>query len=283
VTIALATSAILPALAWYAHAVRLLNGMEGSHASTETARLWLEALGPAAWLDGARWRLVAWFVLVRSFTPMAWPLIAAGWWLRTSPPRSDRLWAVYAAAAICGLAGVAGKLHHEYYLLVLAPVVAVGVARGLTAVGDAMGRWPGLVVAVGFFGLCAAQTISTFRLPTEWSRIEPAARRVQAVVPPSDAVVATEALLFQANRRGARLEFGAESSRRAAAEWAANPPVARSEDLVVFYASRGLRFFADLVPEASDAERVALHESLRRRYTEVEAGPDVLILRLDRP
>jgi 4-amino-4-deoxy-L-arabinose transferase-like glycosyltransferase len=279
----LALAAILPALAWYAHAASAVGHATGSRAASETARLWLQALQPAAWLDARRWWLVGRFVVVRSFTPLAWPLIAIGLRSRTlARPIGDRFWTVYAVAVACGLGAVVGKLHHEYYLLAIAPVIAVGMARGLKAIARS-NRWAAGAVGLLLVGLCLAQSLSTFRVPSEWARIEAAGTRVQASVPVGSTVVASEALLFMADRRGARMEFSTTGAPRAAREWQPDAAVADADELVAFYASQGIDVFADLVPSQADTLRVDLHARLRRRYTVMESGPDVLILRLDPP
>jgi hypothetical protein len=106
-----------------------------------------------------------------------------------------------------------------------------------------------------------------------------AARWVGRVVPRDAWLVAPEALLFAADRRGGRLEFGPDAARRAAGEWGQaldrDDPLA----LVEFYRARGARFVADLDP-GTDRARLALHEAIRRRYNVVVDQDGVLIAAL---
>ena len=97
---------------------------------------------------------------------------------------------------------------------------------------------------------------------------------------PADAwVVAPEALLFESDRRGCRLEWTATAARRAAGEWGAEAgdAVRGPIDLVDYYRSRGARYFADLGDRPEDPRRLALHDAVRRRYKVIIDRPEVLI------
>ena len=143
----------------------------------------------------------------------------------------------------------------------------------------------GRIVVAAFLGLCVVCSRSTWRVPAEWRSLSQAAQQVQEHVPRSALVVAPEALLFAADRRGCRVEYTAASARRAAGEWgdsAANDvdgPLA----LIAFYQRHGAEFFADVVPSDPDPRRLALHESVRRRYNVVVDRPGVLIASLKVP
>jgi hypothetical protein len=96
-------------------------------------------------------------------------------------------------------------------------------------------------------------------------------------------VVAPEALLFAADRRGCRLEWTEPAARRAAGEWGyeAAAAVRGPIDLVAFYRRRGARFFADLGDRAGDPRRMALHDAVRRRYKVIIDRPEVLVADLE--
>ncbi|MGZ3337586.1 MAG: hypothetical protein ACXVBV_19885, partial [Isosphaeraceae bacterium] len=101
-----------------------------------------------------------------------------------------------------------------------------------------------------------------------WEQLETAARLVQDVVPTGAWLVASEPLLYQADRRGCRLELTQRAAARAAAEWpqTGEGRIEGSLDLIDFYRTRGARFVADVVPDPGDEHRKALHEAIRRRY-----------------
>ena len=105
-----------------------------------------------------------------------------------------------------------------------------------------------------------------------------------AAATPADAwVVAPEALLFEADRRGCRLEWTASAARRAAGEWGAEAPrtVRGPLDLVEFYRAAGLATSPTSATAASDPRRLALHDAVRRRYKVMVDRPGVLIADLE--
>jgi len=136
-----------------------------------------------------------------------------------------------------------------------------------------------------FLALCVAQSASTFRTPVEWGSLAEAACQVDALVPPDELLIAPEALLYQADRRGFRLEFDPAAARRAAGEWgAALPDAASPPALVEFYRTAGgsrapgvgrpedhtpghsrPRFVADAGPDSADPRRRAWREAIRKR------------------
>ena len=154
-----------------------------------------------------------------SFTPVGFALAVLG---SFGKPRLDRLWVGWAVG--CGLAivGLAAKWHHAYYWMVVAPIAAVGVARGLATPGGSgtvgLGS-PRRRLGSFFLALCAAQSASTWRTPPEWSNVTEAAPRSGRLVPADAPLIAPEAVLYLADRRGFRLEFDPSASRRAAGEW----------------------------------------------------------------
>ncbi|HEV3122554.1 MAG TPA: glycosyltransferase family 39 protein [Isosphaeraceae bacterium] len=214
--------ALLPAALWYAHAGRVLAHAGGSAAQAETLATWLEALRPSAWLKGATYVLAARFLTVRAFTPLGFALAAIGFFRM---PRIDRLWWIWGASALSALAVLVGKLHHEYYWLALAPLAAAGAGRAFVMLAEAPGRWGLPMAGTALIGLVACagwQSASTWRNPPEWAHLSAAAAEVQRCVPKGDLVIAPEALLYYADRRGFRLELDPNAARRAAREWGPN-------------------------------------------------------------
>ena len=141
---------------------------------------------------------------MRAFTPLGPPL--ACWGLVVGRPRCDRLWIVWGLSALSAMAALAAKLHHEYYWLSIAPVVAVGMARGLVAIGK------GAAVVGARIGAVLARALGDlFRIDVDHAdgmAIAPRGGGGGSVRVPRDAwVVAPEALLFAADRRGCRLEL----------------------------------------------------------------------------
>ncbi len=268
--VALAVATLAPALLWYVHAAHLLGQGIGSRASADNGALWLRALGPCALGRTETLALIGRSLIVRAFTPPGFGLALLGvFW----PSGGDRLWRVWGGSALAALMLLAGKLHHEYYWLALAPIAAVGVSRALTRLRT---RSPGAAIAVGvgLLGLSLLQSLSTWRTPLEWTALPEAARAVRALVPRDAWLVAPEALLYAADRRGGRLEFSPAAARRAAGEWGGsldgNEPLA----LVEFYRARGARFVADV---GADPARLALHEAIHHRYNVVVDRDGVLI------
>jgi hypothetical protein len=195
---------------------------------------------------------------------------------------ADRLWGVWAASAGLALALLAAKLHHEYYWLAIAPVVAVGVARALVRLAARRGKGPAIAFGCALTIISLVQSASTWRTPEDWSSLTTAADAVRAEVPRDAWVVAPEALLYMSDRRGCRLEWSERSMTRAAREWgerlASREPLA----LVELYRVRGARFFAD-VGAGGDPARLALHDAVRRRYNVLVDRPGVLLAALADP
>ena len=288
--VALVLILVLPAFAWYAHAATLLQQGGGSRASADNGAIWLRVLYPSALIRIETLRDLARFLLVRAFTPFGFAL--AIWGLRDG----DRLWRIWGISALVALAFLAGKLHHEYYWLALAPLAALGVGRSLAWLSA---RRPVLAAGAGLtlVGLAMFQVNATWRTPPEWSSLVEAATAVRAQVPPGAWVVAPEALLYAADRRGCRLEFAPAAARRAAGEWGGHlhsdvdaggdglehDPLA----LVEFYRARGARFVADLGvrggPRAIEPGRLILQEAIRGRYNVLVDQPGVLIAALNDP
>lgn len=277
--VGLALAALVPALAWYAHAAFLLAEKSGSRAPADSSAIWLAVLVPTALLRGATYAHLGRFLLVRAFTPLGLPLAIAGW---CATKTADRLWAVWGVSVAAALVVLAGKLHHEYYWLTLAPLIAVGIGRGLVAWSGrrAWGRAAAIAAAMGLVLLSAMQTASTWRTPAEWTSLPAAAEAIRRHVSPGALVVAPEPLLYAADWRGCRLELSPAGAERAAGEWGGTLPTASAVDLVEFYRTRGARNFADICPEPADPRRRALHEAIRRRYPILVDRPGVLLAEL---
>lgn len=255
----LIAAAILPAIAWYLHAARLLATSHGSLASVDNGVVWLQVLIPSALLRLETYETVGRFLFWRSFTP-AWPLAAWGFWAVCNDRRFWWSWAIAASAALLVLAA---KLHHEYYLLSVAPLVALGFGKAVDRIRARWGPTAAVSVGVVLLVLSYFATRSTWETPQEWTGIVEAGREIQRLVPEKDLLVATEALLYMSDRRGCRLEFSKRSVERAAGEWG-QMKVDRPESLVEFYRQRGARYVADLAFADEPSDRAALHAWIRR-------------------
>jgi hypothetical protein len=147
-----------------------------------------------------------------------------------------------------------------------------------------------------FLALCVVQSASTWRTPLEWSNLAEASAEIRNLVPADAFLIAREAVLYFADRRGLRLEFDPSASRRAAGEWGEglddpDDPLA----LVEFYRFRAGSavpavgdppetfhsgylapvYVADVGPILAEPRRRAWREAIRSR-------PDIQIL-VDRP
>lgn len=265
---------LLPALAWYAWAYHLIEAGAGSRASADNRAIWLHMVGPLALFKQDTLIWVARFLLVRAFTPVGAALAIAGFWKWRND--SDRLFPLWAISTLFVMAALAGKLHHEYYWLFLAPPVAFAIGTALDRITRRSYR---LAALAGLAVICLIQVRSTWRMPAEWTDLKPAARAVAAVVSPEKWVASPEALLYEADRRGCRMEWTAQASRRAAGEWQADSGrvVDSPSDLLAFYRQRGARYFADLGHPEGDPNRLALHDFVRRRYKVIVDCPEVIV------
>lgn len=277
--LALALSLILPAAFWYLHASSALAQGAGSAASADNRAIWLQVLIPSALFRLETARNVVRFLVVRAFTPLGFAL--AVWGLRNRAG-GDRLWWVWGASALATLALLAGKLHHEYYWLAVAPLAAVGVGKALSEIVERWGRPWAIAASACLMGLSMALSVSTWRTPAEWSGLSGAAEAIRGHVPEGEWVVAPEALLFASDRRGCRLEWGERSVSRAAGEWGGALEGTDPLALVEFYRARGARFVADVAADG-DPTRLALHDAVRRRYNVLVDQPGVLLAALSEP
>ena len=294
---------LIPALVWYLVVWQEVES--GSHASADNAALWFQTLSPTGWLRFATWDAVGRNLVWRAFTPVGFVLGTLGWLVirpRTEISR-DRLWLGWGVG--CGLAilTLGAKWHHGYYWLVVAPLVAVGVARLLVGVWGRgkLGRWASVGLGSFFLTVAVNQALPTWQTPPEWALIQRSAVRVAELVPTDSAslLIAPEALLYYADRPGLRLEFSPSAVQRAAGEWgglispaeAKNNPMA----LVLFYQSQKVGdpearfrsmfgrihppfragFVADLGSVVGDERRTAWRASLRN-------SPGVTVL-IDEP
>jgi hypothetical protein len=260
--VVLGFSTLLPALIWYAHAWSLLS--VGSRASADNAAIWSRSLGLSGWLNAGLYVEITRFLCVRGFTPLGFALAAWG----LTRPNLNRLWLVWGAAAVVALGLIPGKVHHEYYWLALAPVVAVGVGRGIADVRS--WTFAGSRLALGallLLGVCSIlQARSTWQTPREWRRL-PLVPRMMAMgkVSTWDLVVAPEAVLYEADRRGCRLEADRRGAVRAAGEWGGTLPDDHPLALIEFYRSRRARYVVDVYDSEHDPRR-DLHDAIRARY-----------------
>ena len=273
---------LLPAFLWYAHAAPLLAG--GSRASADNQAVWLNVLIPSALLHFETYQNITRFLFVRSFTPLGPPLALLGFFALKKP--TDRLWRIWGASAFFAMLALSAKLHHEYYWLSLAPLIAFGIARFLVSLArqGTQAKLLATLLTFAFIVLSFSFSASTWKTPEEWKALRAAASAIQAAVPADALLVAPEALLYSSDRRGCRLEFTPSAARRAAGEWNLRSDVGTPLRLVDFYRSQGARFFADLQPAASSPDRVALHDAVRRRYNVLsDVKGVVLIAELNEP
>lgn len=248
-----AVAMLIPAFAWYAYAwvevhpaIVAGEGTGASLASADNAAIWLQTLSPVGWLRFATWEAIGRNLLWRAFSPLGWLLAMAGWTLgRTGTgPTPDRLWWGWGWGVAMAVLALGAKWHHGYYWIVLAPWVAVGIARLLVRLAD-RGAWQA-AIAAGLGALVLAgsgvQAISTWRTPPEWASIGAAGRRIAAVLPASAILIAPEAVLYYADRPGPRLEFNPEAVVRAAGEWQGSIPrsEARQDPLALVRFYQGL-------------------------------------------
>ena len=77
-SILLVCSTLLPAVLWYSWAAHLLGSGDGSRASADNRSIWLGLVGPGSLLKPETLRFVAWFLLVRAFTPLGAVLAVIG-------------------------------------------------------------------------------------------------------------------------------------------------------------------------------------------------------------
>lgn len=273
-------STVLPALLWYVWAFGLVDRSGGSRASADNQAVWLGAAGVSNLIRPETAQFVLRVLCVRAFTPLGAAL--GVWGLFRDKNSSDRLWLAWAGATLLAMALVSAKLHHEYYWLPLAPAVAVGVGRALDQITRMSPRL-GVLTAMALIGLSLAQSLTTFQTPLEWRSITAAALAVRETVPPAALVVAPEALLFQADRRGCRLEWTGPAVLRAVGEWGEKDPLERPIDLVEFYRRHGAGYFADLGDTGLDPRRKDLHDAVRRRYKVMVDVPSILIAELADP
>ena len=240
--------------------------------------------GPSALLKPETLKLVGWFLLVRAFTPLGAGLamIGLGAVHRGAHSRGasrSRLWLVWGISALVAMAFLAEKLHHEYYWLLLAPVAAVGIGRCLALAGAESPRgWRSPLAAIARLALAGSGPLDLADARRmEWAR--GGGRAPSAATVPADAwVVAPEALLFQADRRGCRMEWSDAAAARAAGEWEAGRRgrQARSNWSNTI-AARGLAISPTWAAATADPRRKGLHDAVRRRYKVIVDRPDVII------
>jgi hypothetical protein len=152
----------------------------------------------------------------------------------------------------------------------------VGIGRAGVLVAENR-RVSAALLSAALIVLSWAQVRSTWRTPLEWIGLEPAAGAVRATVPSDAWVVAPEALLFQSDRRGCRLEYTRAAAARAAGEWGNESPADDPLELIESYRLEGARYFADLGSRADDPRRKGLHDFIRQRYKVIVDRPEVII------
>jgi hypothetical protein len=255
---------LIPACCWYLYVGNsLVLDQPGSSTTSDNAANWLHRLAPDSLLDTHRYLVVGRDLLIRAFTPIGFLLCCLGL-LRWKS--ADRLWTTWAIAAGATLLLLFGKLHHEYYWLMLAPPAAAlaGLALDRIARRSAALGWMTLTVLVG---VGCYQTRSTWTTPPEWRDALALGQAIQRHVPPGELVIAPEAVVYLGDRPGCRLEWETASARRAVNEWSRGQWEEIEDipqNIVGFYRSNaGARFFADLESDPRDYSRARFHEILR--------------------
>ncbi len=265
---------LLPALAWYGWAYWLVSQTRwGSQAQAQSFAIWKSALFSTALLSSPKLTSLVRFATIRSFTPIGSVMGVMGWMSRS---RVDRFWTLWALGLAATFLLVAGKIHHEYYWMAVAPLLAVGFARNLFAF--ARGRkwlWFG-GFAAAFLATSVALSLSTFQTPREWRTIEQMGQIVRKERGIRQ-IIATEAVIYYSGRPGFRLEFDPESVSRAAEEFVGLVPSGSSKfgepgapknprdaaglvDLYLF--GQNEVFVVGL--DSDDPREVALRETLRK-------------------
>lgn len=276
--IGLALSTLAPAALWYGYAAWTIRQGGGSRASSDNVAYWLSAISLVAWTKPETYGMVARMAGWRAFGPIAFPLALWGL-LRTWP--EGRYWRVWLFSATAALLLLGGKLHHEYYLLALAPAVAVGLARiieGLRPNGAGSFRAGAVLILLLWSGFEAADR--THATPREWAAWPQAVGSIRGRVPPGEWLAAPEALLYLADRKGCRLEYEPNARLRAAGEWGASIDRDDPLALVELYRSKGAKYVADLLPVGIEPDRRALHDAIRRRYNVIMDRDGVILAEL---
>jgi len=308
--ITLALSTLIPAVAWYAYAASVVRHGTGSNASADNAALWFRAVSFGPWLDPRTYRTIAYMIGWRAFSPFGFALAASSLLL---PLPLDRFWKVWGVSAVGALLLTAGKLHHEYYFLALAPVASVLIWRGTAALklrlGGPIERWivrrdastrtapsgmrswtvghaeflprtPAYLLLLAIPLWSAWAVPRTDQIPKEWAAWPLAVSAIRENVPQKDWISSPEAILYLADRRGCRLEYEPKARLRAAGEWGVTIDLADPLALVEFYRSKGATFVCDLWPVSNEPDRRALHDAIRRRYNVVMDRDGVILAEL---
>ena len=280
-------------LLWYSHAARLDDGRwrlaglgrqrrgSGSACSFRRPSLRLETYGH-----------IGRFLLVRAFTPLGTAVLralAAADSVDLSGTGTTGSGWSGGLRRLAAMAVLAAKLHHEYYWL--AGRAGRGRGSGQGAPGDrAEHGVRGRVIRVALVGIGLIALSARFRgLDLEdAARVGESGRerhgRSATTCRPRPWVVAPEALLFAADRRGCRLEFtalGGPPRGRGVGGVARGFRPGRAGGVLPRHGARLRRRRACRQPSA--AERLALHDAIRRRYNVLWTAPGVLIAELTEP
>ena len=274
-------SLLIPACFWYVHAARCMS--VGATASTVNASVWLSVLEPRSWfsMETAHW--IFRFGVVRAFSTLGVVLAAWGLW----KGQGVKLWRLWALGASGILVLVAGKLHHEYYWLLLAPAVAAAAVEGLACVRRLRPGYGGGLIS-GFLMLTLLGTSiyharTTWTTPPEWVQFQERGLKLGQAIPGDALMIGREAVIYAANRRGMRMEWNPAAVKRALGEWGVEmkQEKATPAKLISWYHLRGARYFAEMAdprgptPEfpgdPSSVDRVIFQE------------PGLLLLKLTEP
>ncbi len=215
-----AIAMLIPAAAWYLYVWKeVVAPAGGSLAHSESTGIWLNLLfSTRVWLRFITYDSLIRGLCYRGFTPIGFVLAAYG---LAASGKLDRLWVGWIVGCGLSIVGLAAKWHHVYYWMVVAPVMAVGVGRGLVKLASLakFGRSAALGLGSFFLVVCLVQSASTFETPVEWQGLNEAIPIIKRANPLESMIVAPEAVLYYADLKGYRLEFGPEAKQRAAGEW----------------------------------------------------------------
>lgn len=237
--VGLLVCATVPVLAmtWYYHNARGPLD-QGAHASRANLQHWYTAVTSLPWLQPETWLWIFRLGVVRAFTPIAVVVFMYCLFERLL----NRFWVLWSIGAGLTLLVLAGKLHHEYYWLLLAPVIAAAFGTQLARLAEMAaveGRRPieARVLFVVQAVVSVALAWSTWTTPAEWANIRAAAAKIQSHVPRDQLLIAREAVLFYADRRGMRLETEPSAIARAIEDCGQTPPTqpATLTDLLFVY------------------------------------------------
>ena len=274
-------SMLVPAGLWYMHAANCLHA--GAQPTAVNAIVWFDALTSGGILSLEGWQWIGRFGLVRAFSVLAVALAACGLWKGSQM----QLWRLWALAGLATLALLGAKLHHEYYWLLVAPVVAVGAAEALSWLWmtKTSTTWRFLLggVLLAQLGSCVYHARTTWFTPQEWTNIAQRSQKLAEFLPAQALVIGREAVIYSAERRGMRMEYAPLAIVRAFHEWGQHitPEEANPEKLISWYHNQGAQYYAEMSDPSGPIPTFPGIPSIVNRVLIQEPG--LLLLQLTEP